>query len=102
MTGLIEGYLQQGKENATTTEELLVLIGVNDRRKITEQIAKERECGCLILSNPQVKGYYLPDDGEKGEMEIQEYIRSMKNRANSLCRVISAAENIYQLNVNGW
>lgn len=86
------GYI--GFENRVSREELAVaLLGKftprNDRkiRKAKEELVKK---GMLILSSSGSPGYYLPAFQD----EVDDYVREVLNRINSLQKSIQSAKRI--------
>lgn len=76
----IAPLLGHGEEAALTTADLLKLTGFRTARELQTQIAKERRSGATIFSTCRNGGgYYLP--GPQGEMEAQQFIRTLESRA---------------------
>jgi len=93
--GIVEKLLPCGKENAISSKLLAQLVGCSNVRTLQSLVAIERQAGALILSSTS-GGYYLPDEGEKGQGEILEFYRALRARAiNTLC-VLRAAKNVLQ------
>lgn len=88
--GRIEKLLPHGAENAISTEQLLHLTGIRHSRALQDIIAAEREHGALILSASK-GGYFKPDDGDKGQQEIADFIHTLHARAISTLKALSAA-----------
>lgn len=82
-------HLKHGRENATSTHDLLPLTGfqnIRDLRKFIE--ARRRDT--VILSC--VNGYYLPDtDPEKGVNEVKKFISVQNSRIRAARRTTEAA-----------
>ena len=79
---MIAELLWQGKENAISTRDLLLISGLKSSRAMQNAIKRERANGALILSTSKNGGgYYLPSDGEKGRMELLEFEGTLKARA---------------------
>ena len=89
--GAIEQLLPQGAENAVGTAELVRLTGLRNSRTLQIAIATERERGALILSTTK-GGYFLPDDGLKGQQEIAEFVRTLRARAINTLRALRGAK----------
>jgi len=88
---LVKELLWQGKEKAICTQDLLLLTGLKSPRILQNMIERERLQGGLILSTSQRGGgYFLPDEGEKGIAEMQEYERTLKARALNTLRTLKA------------
>ncbi len=93
--GYIEGFLQHGAENATTTETLLRLTGYS-RRELMKAVEDERRKGTLILTKPK-GGYFLPSPGEAGRQEIQTFYNIQSAKALSLLKTISTARRALRI-----
>lgn len=92
---MIYDYLQQGEENAIPTSQLVQMCGFRTARELQAQIARERECGKLILSTSKPGGgYYLPADGEQGTAEIAAFVATLRSRALNTLRVLRAAKAV--------
>lgn len=85
----IAPVLKKGKENATTTQELLALTNIKTVRHLQAQIAKERKAGALIMSGAGA-GYWLPS----GRAEVEEYVRIMDSRAKNVFRAVQSAREV--------
>ena len=83
----IAGLLPVGKENAISTDDLVNLTGCSSARELQQYIAQERKAGAVICSST-TGGYYLPAN----KMEIAEFRRSLKNRAENTLVAIESAE----------
>lgn len=81
-----------GKENAITTQELLQLSGYRTARGLQAEIAKERTAGAVICSGSRF-GYWRPEN----RTEIENFIRTMRARANSTRQVIRSAEQLLSI-----
>lgn len=85
---MISELLNRGKENAITTEELVIACHFKNSRELTMQIAKERGEGALICSKTSGQGgYYLPESKE----EVIEFINSMSSRARNTFNAVKWA-----------
>lgn len=85
--GRISALLLQGEENAIPGPELARMAGVNPR---TLRIMVDRE----RLRHPICAddgGYYLPDVGNKGALELQRFLRRMDSRCAANRRVTRSA-----------
>ncbi len=74
--GFIERLLPVGAENAVTMRQLMKLTGLT-ARKVRSCIMRERAAGTAILTVGGAGGYFLPDAGEKGRSELQQFVRLM-------------------------
>ena len=89
---MVHEFLHQGAENAASTAELVRLLDFKSSRDLQEIIARERDEGHLILSTSQNGGgYFLPDDGDKGQSEIRAFVRTLHNRATNTLRAAATA-----------
>ena len=88
--GIVD-LLPAGAENAMSTQTLVSLCGCSSARQLQERIATERANGALILSATS-GGYFLPDEGEKGRLEMQEYIATLHARAINTLRAAQSAK----------
>lgn len=86
--GFIESYLHRGVENAISTAQLKLITGLDDRQ-IRKAVERERRAGVLILSCNS--GYFLPQTGQAGQLEIAAFYRTAKAKAVSLLTSISVA-----------
>ena len=88
---IIVSFLSKGRENAITKKDLMNLTGYSDRvlRQRVEDLRKE----VPILSNTKEGGYYLPDDGQKGIDECNEFIFEQQARANNIYVSLTAVMN---------
>ena len=69
-----------GKENAISTEELSIRLGL-DSRAIRKQVADERLEGSLIIGG---NGYYLPSQLEEIDHFINKVLSSIKSQRASI------------------
>ena len=100
---MIKELLNAGIKNKTTKAELITVLGLSER-DLVRQVHNERKAGALILSTTaNGGGYYLPAN----KAEINDYVKSMENRAVNTFIAIRAAraalkENDAQLTVLGF
>lgn len=87
--GIVSHYLQKGAENAILAKDLAKMIGISSIRFLQVVISRERQDGILILSSD--KGYFLPDDGEKGREEIKRFVTTYRAMALSTLRILKTA-----------
>ena len=82
-------YLKRGKRNAISRRELMRLSGIDNERRLREDIAKRRSEGQIICSsfNGKNGGYYLPENRQ----EIEEFLLSMEKHAKNTFNAIKAA-----------
>jgi hypothetical protein len=73
-----------GAEHAVTSKELLALTGITNTRELRRRVSEARASGAVILSGPT--GYYLPNDGEKGQHEAAEFLKMIESKAVSTFR----------------
>lgn len=104
--GFIASMLPHGAENAISTPDLVRMAGMRNSRSLQNVIAAERERGALILSTSK-GGYFLPDDGEKGQQEILEFVRTLRSRAINTLRALHTARQALgtvegQSELEGW
>ncbi len=83
---VIAGYLLHGAENAIPRRHLRQLTSLSDR-DLRRRIQGERLSGVPILSD-NLTGYYLPGS----DQELQEFVRSMRNRSREIEAVAAAVE----------
>lgn len=83
----IASLLPVGKENAISTEDLVNITGCGSARELQQYIASEQKAGAVICSST-TGGYFLPEN----RMEIAEFHRSLKNRAENTLIAIESAE----------
>jgi len=88
--GPVSKYLRHGEANATSTADLVELVGCGTVRQLQGLIRAERESGVLILSST-TGGYFLPAEGPEGREEIQRYIATLRARAISTLRTMQPA-----------
>ena len=88
--GLFSGLLPKGAENAVSTAALLQILGMSDQRAIRKLISDERAAGAVILSNE--RGYFLPDDGEKGRREAEAFIATVTAKGANTIRAAKSAK----------
>lgn len=93
--GFIESFLHHGAENATSTETLLALTGL-DLRQLRKAVEAERRNGVLILTQPK-GGYFLPSESEAGKAEIQQFYQIQRAKALSLLKTIAAARKALEV-----
>lgn len=87
---MVHEILPKGAENAISAAELVRLTGHSSTRHLQNTIAVERERGNLILSTCRNGGgYFMPDDGEKGQAEISEFCNTLYARAINTLKVYS-------------
>ena len=88
---MIKELLKYGKENITTTEELMQLTKINDTREIQWIVQKERQDGAVILSTcGNGGGYWLPNT----ESELKEFIKSMNKRKSEIDKSTESARKL--------
>lgn len=83
---MIEEILERGQPNKKTFEELQILTGCKDSRRLRKIIAAERKAGAIILSSPH-GGYWLPEDIE----EVERYVSTMTKEAKSIFKAVQPA-----------
>ena len=86
---IVSNYLKKGAENAILAKDLAKMIGISSIRFLQVIISRERQEGILILSSD--KGYFLPDDGEKGREEIKRFVTTYRAMALSTLRILKTA-----------
>ncbi len=89
MPSVFEKILSKGAENAIKTDVLQRLLGMSDMRALRKLISNERAAGAVILSSE--KGYFLPDDGEKGRAEAEAFIATMTAKGAGTIRAVRSA-----------
>lgn len=104
--GPVSKYLRHGEANATSTADLVELVGCATARQLQGLIRLEREAGALILSST-TGGYYLPSEGPRGRDEIQRYVDTLRARAISTLRTMQPARVALdvlegQMEVDAW
>lgn len=87
--GPVSRYLRHGAENATTTFDLVQLVGCDTVRQLQDMIREERNSGCLILSTSGGRGgYFLPStDPRAAREEIQRFVSTVYARALNTIRM---------------
>lgn len=83
---MVKELLKIGKENATSTENLLAKSGLTSKRALQKMIAKERNAGAVILSSYS-GGYYLPGC----PAEVAEFVRAEDKKARSTMQALKSA-----------
>lgn len=97
--GFVESFLLHGAENALPSKALVELAGLRNTRELQRLIQYERLNGALILSRDgNGGGYFLPDEGEKGVQEIEEFVKTNRSRALSTLQSIRTASHILKNN----
>lgn len=96
----ISDNLKHGKENAMSIEALQGITLGFDKRKIMSIIQKERAEGEIILAS-STGGYFLPDEGEKGTAEIQEYYRIHSARIKWALKFMSILNKLIDERTSG-
>ena len=94
----IEALLHKGRENSLRTSFLSAVTGLTQRQVVME-VSRERANGVPILSSCRGEGgYYLPADGEQGQRETEECLRTMRSRAVKTLQAVKAlAESTQRL-----
>ncbi len=82
----VSKYLHVGAENALPIGDLKALIGLSGR-EVRRLIQSERLTGVPILSDCR-NGYFLAGD----DIELQQFVRSMRRRAGEIIKVAEAVE----------
>ena len=90
-------YIPFGKDNAISRTSLVVKTGLSDR-KIRDLISKTRR-DYPILNLQNGKGYYLPTNQDKEELE--HYIKQETARAKSIFWSLRGAKKAIRECVNG-
>lgn len=94
---MVNEYLRVGEEKKRSTDELLMLTGIEDKRALRKQIAKERLDGHLILSSVK-GGYFLPATKE----EIEKYTQTITREALSMLKGLKYCKlKLKELDCNG-
>ena len=89
--GRIASLLPAGEENAMRSAEIRAALGIKTTRHLQAEIEYERLHGALILSTCRNHGgYYLPGEGETGQREIADFVRTVSARAHSSLRILRA------------
>ena len=92
--GFVESLLPHGEAHAVTTAQLVAMCGYHSARELQQQIERERLSGSLILSKAGAGGgYFLPAEGEAGQLEIAAFVRTVHARAVNSLRTIKAARD---------
>lgn len=90
--GFVESLLPHGEAHAVPTARLVAMCGYHSARELQQQIERERLSGALILSKAgSGGGYFLPAEGETGQLEIAAFVRTVHARAVNSLRTIKAA-----------
>lgn len=87
--------LPVGKENAISSETLVKQLHLTSKRKLQNQIAKERNEGAIILSTT-TGGYYQSSDRD----EIAEFIKTLEKRARNTMKILKSAKKFLK-NIEG-
>lgn len=82
----IASLLKPGRQNATSTKQLLALTGYKHVRDLQLEIARERNQGALILSGSD-PGYWLPES----KADIERYVYTMEQRGKNIFRAVQSA-----------
>ena len=82
----ILNILPEGKVNAISSEELVLILDLPSKRELQKQIAQERKAGALILSTTK-GGYYRSNDRK----EISEFVRTVEKRAKNTINALKPA-----------
>ena len=88
----IVDILGVGKENAISTQDLVILSGSKSVRHLQQRIAQEREAGAIICSGSG-QGYGLP----KNRKEIEDFCTTMDSRAKKIMSATRSAKRYLQL-----
>ncbi len=96
--GFIESLLiregGRGAENAISSENLVMLAGLSDKRILQAEIEHERSCGALILSKcTHGGGYYLP----ASRAELVAFERTLRRRALGTLRTLRSARQALKI-----
>ncbi|MCL2865516.1 MAG: hypothetical protein FWE25_08265 [Lachnospiraceae bacterium] len=83
--GQIAELLPVGKENAISTSDLMVVVGVESPRMLRSMIAKERKT--TVICSTTSGGYFLPANRQ----ETAEFCKSLENRAKNTFAAIQSA-----------
>jgi len=73
--------LLEGEQNAIPAADLAKLAGFKDQRTLRREIDRERENGCFILATEN--GYFRPNSGQRGLLELRRFVRRTDARAAS-------------------
>ena len=90
MPSLFDAILSKGEENAVSTEHLQRILGVPDARTIRRMVSEERAAGSVILSSN--RGYFFPDDGEKGRQEALAFVATVTAKGAETIRAAKSAK----------
>ena len=94
---MVQELLRKGKENATTSKELINVLGLMDARELKSIVQSERQNGAVILSTTGNNGgYYLPGN----VMELKEFIITMESRKKELEKSTASAIQLLKGYVN--
>lgn len=93
----VAAVLRKGEENAIDSRELLRRFHLTDKRQLRALVSNERAHGALILTAPD-GGYFLPDDGEKGRLEMKRFISTI--RAKGVHTLAAARPALRQLRIS--
>ena len=77
----IFSLLLPGEEHAIPAAHLATLAGFKDTRSLRAAIDRERELGFFILASDA--GYFKPDSGQRGLLELRRFVRRTDARAAS-------------------
>ena len=88
--GPVSKFLRHGEANATSSHDLVGLVGCGTVRQLQGLIKSERDNGVLILSST-TGGYFLPSDGPTGRDEIQQFVDTLRARALNTLRTMQPA-----------
>ena len=72
----IMDILPEGKENAISSDELVQIFHLRNKRELQLRIAEERKEGALILSSSK-GGYYT----SRNPADVEKFIRTLESRA---------------------
>ena len=75
-----------GEVNAIKARDMAQILGYNDIRDVTEEIAILRKSGAIICSSSD--GYFLPEDNN----DIERFYRRTKNRIRELGTILKVVE----------
>ena len=93
----VAAVLCKGQENAIDSRELLRRFHLTDKRQLRALVSNERAHGALILTAPD-GGYFLPDDGEKGRLEMKRFVSTI--RAKGVHTLAAARPALRQLRIS--
>lgn len=88
--GHISRFLMQGEENAVPASTLAQMAGVSPRT-LRHMVDRER-LECPICASDF--GYFLPDLGDKGIMELRRFVRRQDSRCVANRRVTKSARAV--------